>query len=164
MAESKTILIAEDTPDEVFLMRRVFAQTGLRCELRFVSNGQEAIDYLERKPPYNEPAQSPLPSAIILDLKMPLLDGFEVLAWLKLQPTLSSIPTVVHTSSAMLRDRERAKRLGARDYFVKGTGLGDLMMMFNAVADRWLNPTAGEPGPASANGPVPSWFLAKTDA
>jgi len=134
----KVILIAEDSPDEVLIMKCVFAKTNLPFELRFVANGQEAIDYLERKAPYESADKSPKPSVMILDLKMPLMDGFEVLAWLKLQPAFGDIPTVVHSSSSMLEDRERAKQLGARAYYVKGSGPGELMEMFKAVGEKWL--------------------------
>ena len=135
---AKVILIAEDSADEVILMSRIFAATRLPFELRFVRDGHEAIEYLERRPPYDSAEECPLPSVIIVDLKMPLLDGFDLLAWLKVQPVLREIPTVVHTSSTIREDRERARHLGARDYFVKGSGPGELAVMFKAIGDKWL--------------------------
>ena len=131
----KTVLIAEDNGDEVFLMRRAFSKTALPFQLRFVPNGQEAIDYLERKPPYNNSDTFPMPQAVVLDLNMPLVNGLEVLAWLKVHPTLSALPVVIHTSSALDSDRERAGRLGAHAYCVKGPMSDDLMDLFNTVAD-----------------------------
>ena len=145
-AAAKVILIAEDNPDEVFIMSRVFGRCGLPFELRFVANGQEAINYLERKPPYESAEKYPCPSVIVLDLKMPLVNGFEVLAWLKLQPELSRIPAVVHSSSAVREDRERAGQLGARDYYVKGSAPGELVTMFKTIAEKWLNGTAPSTG------------------
>ena len=153
MSDSKIVLIAEDNPDEVFLMSRVFARTGLPFELRFVTNGQQAIDYLEGKPPFDKAGESPRPSAIILDLKMPGVDGFEVLTWLRLRPELSRIPAVVHSSSGIREDRERARELGALDYYVKGSGPSELMAMFRAVSDRWLKGSVSAPVPAKSRAP-----------
>src|SRR5689334_2392437 len=115
----ETILIAEDSDDEVFLLKRAFAKTCLPWQLRVVPNGQDAIDYLSRKPPYNDDTVFPIPSVVILDLKMPVLGGFEVLDWLNSQPMLSTLPVIIHTSSDQGSDLERAMQLGASAYFVK---------------------------------------------
>jgi CheY-like chemotaxis protein len=134
----KTILIAEDSDDEVFLLKRVFAKTCLPWKLHVVPNGQEAIDYLSRKPPYNDDAVFPLPSVVILDLKMPVMGGFEVLDWLNLQPVLNELPVIIHTSSDQESDRARAMALGASAYFVKSPLPSELQAMFDAVAEKYL--------------------------
>src|SRR3954468_19607895 len=91
-----TILIAEDSLDDIFCMRRALAKAGLPLQVRFVPNGQEAIDYLKGSPPYHDRETFPLPKAVVLDLKMPLRDGFEVLVWVKPQPALKHMPAVIH--------------------------------------------------------------------
>jgi CheY-like chemotaxis protein len=129
----KTILIAEDSPDDVFLLRCAYAKTGLPYDLRFVCNGREAIDYLEGNPPFDRQSH-PLPAAIILDIQMPLLTGLEVLAWLKLHPTLSPPPAVVHSSSILDIDRNKIAELGARKCFVKSPNQDDQIAMFQSIA------------------------------
>ena len=134
-----TILIAEDSPDEVFLLRHAFKRSGLTLDLQFVKNGQEAMDYLERKPPYDDPEKFPFPTALVLDIKMPLVTGLEVLARLKDDPTLSYIPAVIHSSSAHENDRAQAARLGARAYYVKSAHLEDSIAMFRSVAEKFVS-------------------------
>lgn len=129
-----TILIAEDNLDEIFLMRRALARTGLPYELRFVPNGREAIDYLQRKPPYNNPDTFPPPAAIVLDIDMPQVGGFEVLQWLKNNPVLNSLPAVMHSISSEESERQKAAQLGAIGYFSKKTCAEELPEMFQAIS------------------------------
>jgi len=143
----KTILIAEDSPDDVFLLCRAYSKTGLPYDLRFVRNGQEAIDYLEGNAPFDRQSH-PLPAAIILDNQMPLLTGLEVLAWLKLQPTLSHIPAVVHSSSILDIDRNKAGDL-ARRYFVKTPSQDDRIAMFQSIAVSFITDSEAPAAAAS---------------
>jgi CheY-like chemotaxis protein len=139
----KTVLIAEDSSDEVFLMRRAFAKTLLPFQLRFVPNGREAIDYLERKPPYGDFDMYPPPSAVVLDLNMPAVGGFEVLAWMQAHPGLHTLPTFIHTSSELDSDRDRAMQLGARAYWVKSSVANELIRLFYAIAEAMPALSAG---------------------
>jgi CheY-like chemotaxis protein len=107
------ILLAEDDDNDVFFMRRALQKAQIEYPLHVVPNGQQAVDYL------SDLSQHPLPSIILLDLKMPFLDGFEVLQWIGSQPALKEIPVAVLTSSAEERDRRKAAELGAKAYFVK---------------------------------------------
>jgi len=113
------ILLAEDDDNDVFFMRRALQKAQVKFPLQVVTNGQEAVDYLSGEGKYNDRGAYPLPSIILLDLKMPFLDGFEVLIWIGRQPELKKIPVAVLTSSAEDRDRRRAAELGAKAYFVK---------------------------------------------
>src|SRR3954470_23476844 len=96
-----TILIAEDSLDDIFCMRRALAKAGLPLQVRFVPNGQEAIDYLKGSPPYHDRQTFPLPQAVVLDLKIPLRDGLEALAGENPQPALKHLPAVIHSTSAL---------------------------------------------------------------
>jgi len=139
MAEThKTILIAEDSPDDVFIIRRSLAKTGLPYQLRFVSDGEQAIDYLQRKPPYDNTDTFPRPSLLILDLNMPHANGFEVLEWLKSQSVLQRLPIVIHSSSNLESDQHRSSQLGAIAYFVKSGSPSDVGVMFKTIAANWL--------------------------
>jgi CheY-like chemotaxis protein len=113
------ILLAEDDVNDVFFMRRALQKAEIGYPLQVVTDGQQAVDYLGGQAQFSDREQFPLPSIILLDLKMPFLDGFEVLSWLGSQTSLKNIPVVVLTSSAEERDRRKAAELGAKAYFVK---------------------------------------------
>jgi CheY-like chemotaxis protein len=113
------ILLAEDDANDVFFMRRAVQKAAIEFPLQVVTDGQQAVDYLGGQGPFSDREQFPLPSIILLDLKMPFLDGFEVLSWIRSQISLQNIPVVILTSSAEERDRRKAAELGAKAYFVK---------------------------------------------
>src|ERR1051326_1934837 len=119
MARSLTILFAEDDPDDVVFMRRALQKAGLRYNLVHVPNGEVAVDYLHGDGPYRDRAQYPFPDLLLLDLKMPMMDGFDVLAWLREQPRAKELPVVVLSGSNQDRDIELAREMGAADYQVK---------------------------------------------
>src|SRR6185436_18985237 len=95
----KKVLVAEDDPSDAFLLQRAFAASGVPAVLHFVRDGQEAIDYLGGEANYANREAHPLPDLLLLDLKMPRLNGFDVLAWLRQQPGLRRLPVTVLTSS-----------------------------------------------------------------
>jgi CheY-like chemotaxis protein len=113
------ILLAEDDENDAFFMRRALRKAEINLPMHLVTNGQEAMDYLSGIEKFSDREQYPLPSIVLLDLKMPFVDGFEVLTWINSQSSLKEIPVVVLTSSAEERDRQRATELGAKAYFVK---------------------------------------------
>jgi CheY-like chemotaxis protein len=113
------ILLAEDDDNDVFFMRRALQKSQVDFAVQVVGDGQQAVDYLSGQGTFSNREQFPFPSVILLDLKMPFLDGFDVLAWTRTQPSLDKVPVAILTSSAEERDRRRARELGARAYFVK---------------------------------------------
>ena len=119
MESQGDILLAEDDDNDVFFMRRALQKAGIEFPLQVIHDGQQAIDYLKGEGKFSDREQHPLPSIMLLDLKMPFLDGFEVLSWIGSQPSMKGIPVVVLTSSAEERDRRKAAELGAKAYFVK---------------------------------------------
>lgn len=114
-----TILLVEDNDDDVFAMQRALRKAKIAHPLQVVTDGQKAIDYLSGNGTYTDRAYYPLPSLIFLDLKLPYVDGFEILTWLRQQPNLRDVAVVVLTSSAEEIDRNRASQLGAYTYLVK---------------------------------------------
>lgn len=139
MSGQRLILLAEDSRDDAFLLRRAFMAAGVSCAIIDVRNGQQAINYLNGDPLYADRATFPIPHLVILDLKMPLVDGFEVLKWLKTQPTLKSVPVVVLSSSNLETDREKARTLGAQDYLVKPNDPKELVKVAQKLQERWLD-------------------------
>lgn len=135
-----TILIAEDDQDEVFLLEQAFLKTGLNCRLHFVPNGEKAIAYLEGKEPYDNRKAFPAPGVLLLDLKMPMVDGYDVLEWLQTHPQLGDLPVVVHSGSVLAEDRERTAKLGAKAYYVKSWMQEDKVRLLQDLYERWLEP------------------------
>src|SRR6266487_2461384 len=116
------ILVAEDLDDDVQILKRAFIRAGVNVPLRFVTDGQKVIDYLKGDGAFANRTDYPMPTLLLLDLKMPGLHGFDVLEWLRLQPGLRRLLVVVFTSSSQPEDVNRAFELGANSYLVKPAG------------------------------------------
>lgn len=128
------ILHAEDNEDEAFLLRCAFDKTGQSYTLLHVPDGQIAIDYLSGAKAFSDRAQHPVPDALLLDLKMPRRDGFEVLRWLHEQDRLSHMPVIVLSSSERPEDRELALKLGARAFLTKSFNWETVVETLSKVA------------------------------
>lgn len=129
--ETATILIAEDNPSEQLLLRRAFRKAGFDLQTHFVSDGIEVLRYLERA------SRHGLPLLLLLDLKMPELDGFEVLEWLQLRPDLRPPSVVVFSSSPHSCDITRCSRLGVDHYLVKPSDATELVAMVKRLEPYW---------------------------
>jgi CheY-like chemotaxis protein len=136
--ESAVILLVEDREDDVFLIKKAFARAGLNNPLYIVSNGEEAIAYLLGGYPFSNRNEYPLPDLILLDLKMPKLDGFETLQWIRKQPGIRGLPVVVLTSSEEIRDVNRAYQLGANSFLVKPLDFENSVAVAKMVEKYWL--------------------------
>jgi CheY-like chemotaxis protein len=119
LTHTPTILLVEDNDDDVFFMRHALHKAKVGLPVQVVPDGQAAMDYLGGEGRYADREKYPLPTLIFLDLKMPYVNGFEVMEWMQRQPFAPEIQVVVLTSSPEDRDRQRAKELGARAYLVK---------------------------------------------
>lgn len=113
------ILLAEDNADDVAMLRRAFRLAGIDLPLQVVSDGEEAVAYLLGQGKFENRAEYPLPDLFLLDLKMPRMNGFEVLDWLRKHPTLAPLRTVVLTTSDEIRDVNQAYELGANSFLTK---------------------------------------------
>jgi len=139
MLDNVPILLAEDDENDVALMGRAFKQAAVPNPLFFVNNGQEVVDYLAGKGKYAERAKYPMPRLLLLDLKMPWMDGFDVLAWLRGQEKFNALPVVVLTSSKLQKDIDRSRELGVYDYRVKPQSFEDLVRLLDDVRGCWLD-------------------------
>lgn len=139
MLNDVAILLAEDDENDIFLMGRAFDRAGIPNPLFVVRNGQEAIDYLAGAGDYAQRDKHPLPGLMLLDLKMPWMDGFDVLKWLRSQPQFDTLPVVVLTSSKLQADVDQSRQLGVYDYRVKPHGFEDLVRLLDDVRKCWLD-------------------------
>jgi CheY-like chemotaxis protein len=114
----KSILFAEDSEDDVFLLQRACRRGQLANPLTFVKDGREAINYLSEA--------EALPGCVVLDVKMPYRSGLEVLDWIRRQSKMNGLTVMMMTSSAQDQDIREAYRLGADAYLVKPSGSDQL--------------------------------------
>jgi len=132
------VLLADDDPNDVFLLQRAFQKTNIANPLRVVRDGEEAMAYLSGQDQYADRQRHPLPVLLLLDLKMPRKSGFEVLRWLRQQAGLKRLPVVVLTSSNQSPDINKAFALGANSYIVKPGGFDSLVEMVKNLNLYWL--------------------------
>jgi CheY-like chemotaxis protein len=136
--EQAVILLAEDREDDIILVKRAFEKGEIANPLFVVRDGEEAISYLSGIGKYGNRAEYPLPDLLLLDLKMPRVDGFEVLRWVRQQPGFSALRVVVLTSSDQIRDVNTAYRLGANSFMVKPTDFQNVVEMAKTLRSYWL--------------------------
>jgi CheY-like chemotaxis protein len=135
MSKAVRILVADDNEDHRFLTVRALRDVeGVILEVETVSDGEEALDYVYRRGRYTS---SQRPHLILLDLKMPKVNGLEVLEQVKADPDLRSIPTVVLTSSERPEDIDETYRLGGNSYVTKPVSMAGLREGLQGVSAYW---------------------------
>jgi len=139
MPSTATILVADDDENDFLILRRAFIRAGLSHLLIHVSDGEAAINYLSREAPYADARQYPRPGLLLLDLKMPKVNGFDVLEWLKGRKDLDSLRVIVLSASQIEADKKAAALLGAHEYQTKPHDFDDLVKLAQELDNRWLN-------------------------
>jgi CheY-like chemotaxis protein len=132
------ILQVEDDGNDVFLLQKVFKQAGIADGLRVATDGQMAMDYLSGAGPFADRQKYPIPVLVLLDLKMPKIDGLEVLKWIRRQPHLKKLVVVLFSSSSMPEDVERAYELGVNSYIRKPTDFQKNLELAQLIKGWWL--------------------------
>jgi CheY-like chemotaxis protein len=136
MTNAPTILVVEDEEDSVLLLESAFRKAQFSNPVHRVSHGALAIEYLTQAVAKNRPV--PMPGLILLDLKLPLVSGIEVLKWIRAHPLLNSRVVIIFTSSAEPRDINEAYSAGANSYLVKPTNLSSLTELAIGLRSYWL--------------------------
>jgi len=138
------VLVVEDDPDDILLLTLAFRKTSLPWRIIHVVNGNDAMKCLKGSGPYGNREVYPLPRLVLLDIKLPLVDGFEFLDWMQHRSELRDLPVVILSSSGLEVDITRALSLGAREYHVKPTDQEKFAQLLLGLHHRWLS---GEPAP-----------------
>jgi CheY-like chemotaxis protein len=137
LSEQQTILLVDDSKDDLVLIRIAFKKVEFNASLQEVHNGEEAIAYLKSDGARLDRDKFPVPAVMLLDLNMPMKNGFEVLGWVRTQPILKRMSIIILTASMRMEDVEQAFDLGAHSFLVKPGGMDDLVAMARCLRD-WL--------------------------
>ena len=137
MLKDRTILLVEDNDDDIFIFRRALEDANILNPLMVVTDGQDALDYLSHRGKFTDEEKYPLPFIIFLDLKLPYVDGFEVLAWIRQQRALKSTVVVVLSGSDEAKDHQKAYTLGARSYLTKPPEASDIRRFMDSMVSYW---------------------------
>jgi CheY-like chemotaxis protein len=133
-----SILLVEDNPMDVELIIDAFKEARLTNKIRVAKNGKEALEFLFGEGKYTDRNQYPLPDIVLLDLKMPGIDGHEVLRRIKVAEKLKRLPVIILTSSNDEGDRVISYDSGANSYLVKPVSFDDFLKVVKQVSDYWL--------------------------
>lgn len=134
----KPILMAEDDDSDRLFARKALEKAGVPNPLLTVGDGEELLDYLQRKGKYAAGGEAPRPCIILLDLNMPRMDGREALKAIKSDQELRTIPVVVLTTSKSEEDILHCYQAGANSYIAKPVSFDGLLEVMRSLADYWL--------------------------
>lgn len=137
-SESMVVLLVEDEPAHAEIVRRNFADFHPTSRLIHVADGQAALDYLFRRGQYRDPELSPRPALVLLDLRLPKVDGLEVLKAIKTDPKSCRIPVVILSTSAAETDIVKAYDSHANSYLVKPVDFPRFVALMEALGRYWL--------------------------
>lgn len=132
-------LIADDDPADQRLAVEAVKQSNIAVELRFVSDGEELLEYLWRTGRYAPPVEAPAPRIVLLDLNMPRKTGLEALREIKADRTLRRTPVVVLTTSASAAAVQESYRLGANSYITKPAAFADFVVVMETLGQYWID-------------------------
>ena len=132
-----TILLVEDEENDALLVKMAFKKNEIENPVQWVRDGLEAVAYLNGDGDFSDRRRYPFPEVLILDLKMPRMNGLELLAWIRDHPEFRVIPTIIMSSSRLDSDVEKAYNLGANTYMIKPSSFDDLANMVKLAHDYW---------------------------
>jgi len=145
-AEIKRILIVDDSPKDVELVIAALAEKNLANEVDVAEDGEEALDYLHKRGQFAERLNGN-PAVILLDIKMPKMDGIQVLKYIRSEPKFKTIPVIMVTSSCEERDLVESYKLGANSYVVKPVDIAQFIDAIKVLGQYWA--VINQPPPAN---------------
>ena len=141
------ILLVEDRLQDIEIARRALNKGKIKNELYVARDGQEALDFLSHQGKFSDPASSPRPGIILLDLNLPKVRGLEILKQVKSDPSLKSIPVIVLTVSSRQEEIQRSYDLGANTYIQKPVEFDNFVRVVNAIHEYWIRIASLPPHP-----------------
>jgi len=132
--EKIKVLVVEDNPDDITIIKRAMRKSEVKCELSFAYDGEEALNFLHREGEYED---APKPDLILLDLNLPKIGGLEILDKIKQDEKLRRIPVIVLTISEREEDMIRAYDSGAASFMTKPVDSKDFERLIQTVQDYW---------------------------
>ncbi len=148
--DSLPILLAEDNEDDVFLLHRAMTKARVTNPVRVVSDGEQALAYLKGEGIYGDRKKYPFPCLLLLDIKMPGMNGLEVLSAVRQDPLLKRLVVIFLTSSNQQRDINEAFDLNANSYLVKPGSTDGMTAVLETIKSYWLMLNQYPPDPAEA--------------
>jgi len=139
------ILLVEDNRMDIELTLNAFREVHLENKINVVRSGQEALDYIHGQGQYSDRFNYPMPDIILLDLKLPGVDGFTVLKKFKATPLIKRIPVIILTSSQEEADRAQGYDNGANSYLVKPVSFDGFLQVVNEIGEYWISLNVGPP-------------------
>jgi CheY-like chemotaxis protein len=138
MSEIIHILLVEDNPDHADLVMASFEEGRIVNKIHWVKDGEQALHYLRRKNSFEDPAASPTPGLILLDINLPKVDGLSVLKGIKENPRLKRIPVIMLTTSDQHRDIDRCYEIGANSYIIKPVDYHGFQAKMQEIGFYWV--------------------------
>jgi CheY-like chemotaxis protein len=133
-----TILVAEDHDYDKLILREVFSRVGIVADLRFVSDGEQMLDYIHRRNLFADPASSPVPSLVLLDLNMPRLDGRKVIRMLRGNEGVRHLPVIALSTSESQKHIAEAYSIGFNAYLVKPANIPAYVAAIRSLWQFWI--------------------------
>lgn len=134
----RTVLVAEDHDYDKVILTEVFARAAISADLRFVSDGEQVLDYIHRRGRFTEPASAPAPAIILLDLNMPRLDGRKVIRLLRQDEAFRHLPVIALSTSESEKHINEAYSIGFNAYLVKPANVHDYVEAIRALWRFWM--------------------------
>ncbi len=138
MPPNLVIALVEDNEDDRFFMLRALKEADIPNPVQVLRTGREAMDYLAGLGEFSDRDRYPLPFLLLLDLKLPEMNGFDILRWVRGHPSLNLLTTIVLTNSGEAKDIIRSYELGANSFLVKPSGVDKLLEMVNSLKEYWF--------------------------
>jgi DNA-binding response OmpR family regulator len=151
LPEHVVILLVDDSENDIEIIRRAVERAGLQNRIVAINDSEEVMAYFEGRGRYEDRDKYPKAHLVLLDLKMPKVDGFEVLAWIRHRSELKMMPVIVLTSSDLLFDVTKAYELGASSYLVKPLEFENLEAMMRTLGAVWKQANSQRPLPPAGD-------------